>query len=93
VFEPGNSFDWTSFGFSVTSPIYEVAEHVRVLWGGVAGGITGVHEWTFRESEGSGHVVTNESFAGEPVRADVAGMQSQLDASLVSWLGHLKRAA
>jgi uncharacterized protein YndB with AHSA1/START domain len=93
VFEPGASFDWTSFGFSVKSTIYEVAERARVLWGGTAGGITGVHEWTFQESEGGVHVVTNESFAGEPVGADVAGMQSQLDASLMSWLGHLKAAA
>jgi hypothetical protein len=92
-FEPGNSFNWTSFGFSVTSTIYEVAERARVLWGGTAGGIAGVHEWTFTQSEGGVHVVTNESFAGEPVRADVAGMQSQLDASLASWLGHLKAAA
>jgi uncharacterized protein YndB with AHSA1/START domain len=93
VFEPGASFDWTSFGFSVTSTIYDVAERARALWGGTAGGITGVHEWIFTESEGGVHVVTNESFAGEPVRADVAGMQSLLDASLVSWLGHLKTAA
>jgi hypothetical protein len=64
-----------------------------MLWAGSAGGITGVHEWIFTESEGGVHVATNESFAGEPVRADAAGMQSLLDTSLVSWLGHLKRAA
>jgi hypothetical protein len=39
------------------------------------------------------HVTTDESFAGEPVEADAPGMQSVLDASLVSWLGHLKAAA
>ena len=49
-FEPGNSFDWTSFGFSVTSTIYDVARQTRVLWGGTASGITGVHEWMFKES-------------------------------------------
>jgi hypothetical protein len=92
-FRPGASFDWTSFGCSVTSTIYDVAERARVLWGGTAGGITGVHEWIFTQSEGGVHVVTNESFAGEPVRADTAGMQALLDASLVSWLGHLKAAA
>ena len=52
-----------------------------MLWGGTAGGITGVH------------VETNESFAGEPVEADTAGMQAMLDGSLVAWLGHLKTAA
>ena len=32
-------------------------------------------------------------FAGEPVEADVAGMQSALDSSLIAWLAHLKAAA
>ena len=31
-----------------------------------------------------------ESFAGEPVEADVAGMQTELDSSPVAWSGHLK---
>jgi hypothetical protein len=38
-------------------------------------------------------VTTIESFAGEPVKADVAGMQTAVDASHVSWLGYLKVAA
>jgi hypothetical protein len=38
-------------------------------------------------------VTTNESFAGDPVSADVDGMRQQLDASLVAWLEYLKSAA
>ena len=92
AFEPGNSFAWSSYGFAVTSHIYEVRDHSRTLWGGTAGGITGVHEWVFRETDDGVRVSTNESFAGDPVSADVGGMQAQLDASLVSWLGYLKAA-
>jgi hypothetical protein len=92
-FEPGASFDWTSYGFSVTSTIYYVAERSRVLWGGTSGGITGIHEWLFTETTDGTHVATNESFAGEPVDADKTGMQSVLDASLAAWLGQLKTAA
>jgi uncharacterized membrane protein len=91
--EPGVSFDWTSYGFSVTSTVYDVTERTRVLWGGTSGGITGVHEWLFSETPGGVHVTTTESFAGEPVEADAPGMQALLDASLVAWLGHLKTAA
>jgi hypothetical protein len=29
----------------------------------------------------------------EPVEADVTGMQSALDSSLIAWLAHLKAAA
>jgi uncharacterized protein YndB with AHSA1/START domain len=91
--EPGVSFDWTSYGFSVTSTVYDVAERSRVLWGGTSGGITGVHEWLFNETPSGVHVTTTESFAGDPVEADAPGMQTLLDASLVAWLGHLKAAA
>ena len=93
VFEPGVSFDWTSYGFSVTSTVYDLAERSRVLWGGTSGGITGVHEWLFTQTPSGVHVTTTESFAGEPVEADAPGMQTVLDASLVAWLGHLKAAA
>jgi hypothetical protein len=90
VIERGVSFDWTSFGLSVTSTVYDVAERARVLWGGTAQGITGVHEWLFSETPTGVHVVTNESFAGDPVSADPGQMQSVLDASLAAWLAHLK---
>jgi hypothetical protein len=45
-----------------------------VLWGGTSGGITGVHEWFFTEIPTRVHVTTEESFAGGPVEADIAGM-------------------
>ena len=38
AFKPGNSFDWSSYGFAVTSHIYEVSDRTRTLWGGTAGG-------------------------------------------------------
>lgn len=31
AFEPGVSFDWTSYGFSVTSTVYNLAARSRVL--------------------------------------------------------------
>ena len=55
--------------------------------------ITGIHEWIFAETDGGVAVTTTESFAGDPVSADVEGMQGQLDASLVAWLDYLKAAA
>lgn len=92
-FEPGGSFEWTSYGFTVVSTIYAVAEPTRVLWGGTASGITGIHEWVLTPAPAGTHVTTQESFAGEPVAADVTGMQTALDSSLTTWLSHLKAAA
>jgi uncharacterized protein YndB with AHSA1/START domain len=91
--EPGTSFSWSSFDFPVTSTVYEVTDYERILWGGTAGGITGIHEWIFEVTPEGVHVITNESFSGAPVEAARANMQQLLDASLVAWLAHLKRAA
>jgi uncharacterized membrane protein len=93
AFQPSSSFEWTSYGFTVVSTIYAVAERSRVLWGGTSGGITGVHEWVFSETPAGVHVTTDESFAGGPVETDITGMQSALDSSLAAWLAHLKDAA
>jgi len=93
AFQPGASFTWTSYGLTVVSTIYAVAERARVLWGGTASGITGVHEWLFSQTSAGVHVTTRESFAGRPVEADVAAMQAALDGSLTAWLQHLKATA
>ena len=93
AFQPGNSFKWTSYGFTVVSTIYASAERARTLWGGTAEGITGTHEWVYTHTAAGVHVATHESFAGEPVAADTTGMQSALDTSLTDWLGHLQAAA
>jgi hypothetical protein len=77
----------------VTSTIYAVDDRHRVLWGGPAGGITGIHEWVFEETAGGLTITTTESFAGGPVEADVASMKAMLDDSLKSWLSQIKRAA
>ena len=65
---PGVSFDWTSYGFSVTSTVYAVSERSRVLWGGTSGGITGVHEWLFSETPSGVHVTTTEPSPASPSR-------------------------
>ena len=91
--EPGNSFDWTSYNFPVRSTVYQVTENGRVLWGGIADGITGIHEWLFADTPGGVQVTTTESFAGDPVDADPGAMQGMLDTSLSAWLGYLKAAA
>jgi hypothetical protein len=93
LFEPGSSFTWTSYGFTVTSTIYAVAERARTLWGGPARGVMGIHEWVYTRTSAGVHVATHESFNGEPVQADITGMQSALDSSLTDWLGHLKATA
>jgi hypothetical protein len=93
AFEVGNSFSWSSYGLAVTSTIYDITDHSRILWGGTGAGITGIHEWLLAETPDGVHVTTNESFAGQPVEADATNMQSLLDASLVSWLDHMKKAA
>jgi hypothetical protein len=93
AFAPGNSFTWTSYNFTVTSSIYDVADRSRSLWGGPAQGIMGTHEWRFETTAAGVHVTTTESFAGDPVAGDPSAMQGLLDGSLTTWLSRLKARA
>lgn len=91
--EPGVSFHWTTYGMAITSTVYALEPARRILWGGTAADILGIHEWLFRETPDGVEVRTLESFAGAAVAADVRGMQTLLDRSLVDWLERLKVAA
>jgi uncharacterized protein YndB with AHSA1/START domain len=89
----GSTFHWSTAGLSIASTVYAIDAPHRILWGGPAQGITGIHQWTFAP-EGSGVLVrTEESWDGEQVRADRANLQTALDASITSWLAHLRKVA
>ena len=89
----GASFRWETVGISIRSTIYAMTERAMLLWGGPTVGILGVHQWLFIETADGVLVRTRESWTGEPVEADIASAQDQLDASIVSWLRYLKTAA
>ncbi|MGW0250500.1 SRPBCC family protein [Nocardia goodfellowii] len=91
--EPGTVFRWSTFGLDIESTIYAVRAPHRIVWGGPAHGITGIHVWTFTEEDDGVRARTEESWDGEPIRADVDGMRAALDSALAGWLGHLRRAA
>ncbi|MEO3809185.1 SRPBCC family protein [Sphaerisporangium sp. B11E5] len=89
----GTTFRWATAGLSIVSTIYAVDPPRRILWGGPANGITGIHDWTFDADDDATLVRTEESWNGAPVRSDAADLRSALTASLTSWLEHLRRAA
>lgn len=90
---PGATFRWSTHGLEVTSTVYEVDAPRRILWGGPAQGITGIHEWTFTADGDATIVRTAESWEGDPVRADSENLGAALDASLGSWLELLRAKA
>ncbi|MGW7696474.1 SRPBCC family protein [Streptomyces asiaticus] len=89
----GTTFHWVTAGMSINSTVYAVDAPHRILWGGPAHGITGVHEWTFTEDSDGVVVRTRESWAGAPVDADRDNLAAALDGSLSTWLDALKKAA
>ena len=89
----GSTFHWSTAGLSIASTVYALHAPRRILWGGPAHGITGIHQWTFTPDGDATVVHTEESWDGEPVRADRANLRDALDASLASWLEHLRKAA
>ncbi|GAB2463931.1 SRPBCC family protein [Xylanimonas ulmi] len=90
---PGASFRWSTHGIDVTSTVYALDAPRRILWGGPAQGVTGIHEWTFAAEGGATIVRTAESWDGDPVRADAEGQRAALDASLGAWLTLLRTKA
>ncbi|MFD7082365.1 MFS transporter [Streptomyces sp. NPDC059918] len=90
---PGNSFSWHTHGLDITSTVYELVPGERIVWGGPAGGITGVHVWTFEpaaDGTGGTTVRTEESWSGAPVEAAADELAKALHGSLEAWLSHLK---
>jgi hypothetical protein len=52
-----------------------------------------IHVWELTPADHGVLVHTEESWDGEPVRAQTATLQQALDASLRAWLRNLKRTA
>jgi uncharacterized protein YndB with AHSA1/START domain len=90
---PGTSFAWETHGLSIVSTIEEVVPRRRIVWGGPAHGIDGVHVWTFDPTPDGVAVRTVESWDGPPVAADPEGMRAALTASLTAWLAALRTTA
>jgi uncharacterized protein YndB with AHSA1/START domain len=91
--EVGTVFHWQTSGLSIESTIQEIDPPRRIVWSGAAQGIMAIHLWTMRPSENGVLVQTEESWDGEPVRAQPEEMQQALDGSLRAWLQSLKHRA
>ncbi|MFJ4696383.1 SRPBCC family protein [Streptomyces sp. NPDC088766] len=87
---PGASFRWKTHGLDITSTLREVVPGERVVWGGPADGIEGVHVWSFEEAGGQVTVRTEESWSGAPVEAATEELRQALSGSLTTWLDRLK---
>ncbi|MFF9184237.1 SRPBCC family protein [Streptomyces misionensis] len=90
---PGNSFHWKTHGLDITSTVREIVPGQRLVWGGPANGIEGVHVWTFEQTGSQVTVHTEESWSGAPVDAAAEQLGQALQQSLTSWLASLKSRA
>ena len=91
--EVGTIFRWQTYGLSIESTIQEIDAPRRIVWSGLAQSITAIHAWTMTPSEDRVLVHTEESWDGDPVRAQPEEMQQTLDGSLRAWLQNLKHKA
>jgi uncharacterized protein YndB with AHSA1/START domain len=91
--EVGGVFHWQTSGLSIESTIREIDQPRRIVWSGLAQGIVAIHLWTMTQSENGVRVHTEESWDGEPVRAQPEELQRALDDSLRGWLQNLKHKA
>ncbi|MFI5527243.1 SRPBCC family protein [Kitasatospora sp. NPDC051853] len=90
----GSVFRWHTHGLDITSTVLELVPGRRIVWGGPAHGIEGVHVWTFEETDGGEVTVrTEESWSGAPVDAEPEALGQALRQSLESWLTTLRSTA
>jgi uncharacterized protein YndB with AHSA1/START domain len=89
----GTVFRWQTYSLSIESTIQEIDPLRRIVWSGPAQGITAIHVWTMTPSVDGVVVRTEESWDGDPVRAQPKEMQQALDGSLRAWLQSLKEKA
>ncbi|MFK0257926.1 SRPBCC family protein [Streptomyces sp. NPDC090445] len=90
----GAVFHWHTHGLDITSTVLELVPGHRIVWGGPAHGIDGIHVWTFQEAaDGTVTVRTEESWSGAPVDADPDALTQALRQSLEGWLAALKTTA
>ena len=89
----GTVFRWQTYSLSIESTIQEIDPLRRIVWSGPAQGITAIHVWTMTPSVDGVVVRTEESWDGDPVRAQPKEMQQALDGSLRAWLESLKDKA
>ncbi|GAA1262862.1 SRPBCC family protein [Kitasatospora nipponensis] len=89
----GTTFQWRTHGLDIASTVLELVPGERIVWGGPAAGITGVHVWMFEQDGDQVTVRTEESWSGAPVEAAVDHLGKALHDSLESWLSRLKSRA
>ncbi|MGW3667028.1 SRPBCC family protein [Streptomyces sp. NPDC005141] len=90
---PGASIRWLTHGLDITSTLLQVVPGARIVWGGPANGIDGVHVWSFEEHDGVVTLSTEESWSGAPVEAQPVQLKQALEQSLTDWLSRLKSEA
>lgn len=90
---PGASFRWLTHGLDITSTIFQVVTGERIVWGGPANGIDGIHVWALEEHDGVVTVRTEESWSGAVVEAQPVQLRQALEQSLTDWLHCLKSEA
>ncbi|MET9433238.1 SRPBCC family protein [Streptomyces sp. NPDC006551] len=89
----GARFRWRTHGLDIASTVHHVVAGERIVWGGPANGIDGIHVWTFEETDGVVTVRTAESWSGAVVEEQPAALEQALRQSLENWLLRLKTEA
>lgn len=90
---PGATFRWKAGPGTITSTIQELDPPHRITWKGRTFGIKAIHVHRLDPSTTGTRVVSEESWAGLPVRLLRGSLRKQLRKSTDAGLQHLKREA
>jgi Polyketide cyclase / dehydrase and lipid transport len=90
---PGSTFRWKAGPGTIVSTLRNVDRPREIAWTGKTMGLAAVHVYRLEARDGGTYVVSEESWAGLPVRLLRGRLAKTLQSSLEAGLSRLKTAA
>jgi len=90
--KPGTTFDWKTGGTKIHSKLHTVEAFSKLGWTGKVYGINAIHNWTFKQTNGSTEITVFESMDGFLARLFKKAFNKTLESDMSKSLDLLKKA-
>lgn len=89
--QPNTTFDWKVDGMKIHSKLHSVEPFSKFGWTGKVYGIYAIHNWSFKEVNGSTEVIVSESMDGFLAKLFKKNFNKTLEKSMIESLERLKQ--
>ncbi len=89
--QPNTTFDWRTGGMKIHSTLHTVEPFAKFGWTGKVYGIYAIHNWSFKEVNGSTEVIVSESMEGFLAKLLNKSFNKTLEKDMIKSLELLKQ--